>query len=296
MRKILVLIALSVIVVAIPIFSQAPGQAKPSFEVATVKPNTSGDNRVAIRGAPGGRISTSGTSLRMLITFAYRIRDFQLSGGPAWIGTDRWDVEAKAEEGSLPPPTGFPDPNVPDPMALRMQTLLEDRFQLKFHRETKELPVYELTVVKGGAKLKLNEDQSPFLPPERGAPPPPPPQRGATMSRGSMRIGRGNLEAVGVPFSGFVNSLSQQLGRTVINKTDIGQGLYDIKLQWTPEVESGGGPFGPLPAGAGPPPPGDPSGPSIFTAVQEQLGLKLESTKGPVEVIVIDSAQKPAEN
>jgi uncharacterized protein (TIGR03435 family) len=110
-----------------------------------------------------------------------------------------------------------------------------------------------------------------------------------------MRLGRGNLEATAVPFATFVNALSQQLGRTVIDKTEL-KGLYDIKLLWTPDAVQGPGPLGPPPAGAEPPPLADPSGPTVFTAVQEQLGLKLDSTKGPVEVIVIDSVQKPTEN
>lgn len=295
LTKLLLPVGLGVAAIAIPIFSQAPTGAKPSFEVASVKPNTSGDNRIAIMGSPGGRLTVTGASFRMLVTYAFRVRDFQVSGGPNWMTTDRWDVEARAEEGSVPPPTGPPDPNVPDPMALRMQSLLEDRFQLKIHRETKELPVYELTVGKGGSKVKFSEDQTPFRPPERGAPPPPLPQRGGPMPRGSMRLGRGNLEATAVPFATFVNALSQQLGRTVIDKTEL-KGLYDIKLLWTPDAVQGPGPLGPPPAGAEPPPLADPSGPTVFTAVQEQLGLKLDSTKGPVEVIVIDSVQKPTEN
>jgi uncharacterized protein (TIGR03435 family) len=293
LTKTLVLIALGMLVIGIPVFSQAPPGAKPSFEVASIKPNTSGENRVAILGSPGGRITMTGVTLRLIITFAYRVRDFQISGGPNWISSDRWNIEARAEEGSIPPPTGPPDPNVPDPMAVRTQSLLEDRFQLKFHRETKEMPVYELTVAKSGAKVKLSEDQTPFRPFERGAAPPPPPQRGGPMPRGNMRMGRGGLEANGVPFANFVSALSQQLGRTVIDKTGL-KGFYDIKLEWTPELGQGG-PFGPPPGGPEPPPP-DPSGPTIFTAVQEQLGLRLESTKGPVEVLVIDSAQRPTEN
>ena len=291
-QKTLPLISLGVMIVAIPIFSQGPGRAKPSFEVATVKPNASGDNRVAIMRQPGGRFVSTGVSLKMLMGFAYRVRDFQISGGPNWITTDRWNIEGKAEEGSIPPPTGPPDPNVPDPLSLMVQSLIEERFQLKMHRETKELPVYELVAAKGGAKIKLSEDQSPFRPPERGAPPPPPPQRGGPLPRGSMRMGRGDLEANGVPLANFIQTLAQQLGRPVIDKTEL-KGLYDIKLQWTPELGQGPVvPGGPEP----PPPPADVSGASIFTAIQEQLGLRLESTKGPVEVLVIDSVQKPTEN
>jgi uncharacterized protein (TIGR03435 family) len=297
LAKTLLAVALGIVVVAIPILSQAPDGVKPSFEVATVKPNATGDNRIAILGQPGGRFVVTGASLKLLIGFAYRVQDFQISGGPSWINTDRWNIEARAEEGSIPPPKGPPDPNVPDPFQLRVQSLIEDRFQLKTHRETKEFPVYELVVARGGSKMKLSEDQSPFRPPERGAAPPPPPQRGGPMPRGSMRMGRGSLEASGVPLSNFIQALSSQLGRTVIDKTDL-KGLYDIKLQWTPDVGQGAGPFGPGGPGGPepPPPPPDVPGPSIFTAVQEQLGLRLDSTKGPADALVIDSAQKPSEN
>jgi len=271
--------------------SQGAAQTKPSFEVATVKPNASGDNRIAILRQPGGRFVATGVSLKMLMGFAYGVRDFQISGGPGWIATDRWNIEARAEEASIPALEAPFDPTVPNPLLLMVQSLIEDRFQLKMHRETKELPVYELVAAKGGAKLKLSEDQSPIRPPDRGSPPPPPPQRGGPMPRGSMRMGRGDLEANGVPMFNFIQTLSQQLGRPVIDKTEL-KGLYDIKLQWTPEM--GQGPV--APGGPEPPPPPDTSGPSIFTAVQEQLGLRLESAKGPVDVVVIDSIQKPTEN
>jgi uncharacterized protein (TIGR03435 family) len=183
-------------------------------------------------------------------------------------------------------------------MSLMLQSLLEDRFQLKIHRETKELPVYDLAVAKGGPKVKLSEDQSPFRPPERGAAPPPPPQRGGPMPRGSMRMGRGDLEATALPLTSLINALSQQLGRTIVDKTGL-QGLYDIKLQWTPDALPSGPAGSGGPAGIrGPnePPPPDPAGPTIFTAVQEQLGLRLESSKGPVEIIVIDNVERPAAN
>jgi len=241
---------------------------------------------------PGGRFVANGLTFRFLMTHAYRVRDFQIIGGPGWTTSDRWNIEARAEEGAVP----ARDPNAPDPIALRLQSLLEDRFQLKFHRETRELPAYELTIAKGGPKVKLSEDQTPFRPPEKGDPPAPQAIRpGGPMPRGTMRMGRGELEGNGLAFTSFIQMLSQQLGRPVIDKTGL-SGLYDIKLQWTPEMGQRTTPFGPLPAGVEPPPASDPSGPSIFTAVQEQLGLKLESTKGLVEVLVIDSVEKPTEN
>ena len=266
----------------IALFFQQPAGTKPSFEVATIKPSTSGDNRIAILTQPGGRFVATNATLKMLMGTAWRVRDFQISGGPNWAGTDRWNIEAKAEAGSIPPPTFPPEPTVIPPLMLMVQSLIEDRFQLKLHRETKELPVYELVVARGGPKIKPSEDQSP--------PSLVQPQRGGPIPRGNMRMGRGDLEANGVPVSNFILGLSQQLGRTIIDKTGL-KGLYDFKLQWTPEFAQGPVvPGGPEP----PPPPAD--GPSIFTAIQEQLGLRLESTKGPVDVLVIDSVQKPSEN
>src|SRR5262249_7606536 len=139
------LVVLCAMVVVIPVLPQVPAGGRPSFEVASIKPNTSGENRVSILGSPGGLFRATGVPFRMLITSAYRIRDFQLSGGPGWVGSDRWDIEARAPEGAMPP-AFVPDPTRPDPMSLMLQSLLEDRFQLKIHREAKELPVYELTV------------------------------------------------------------------------------------------------------------------------------------------------------
>ncbi len=297
MRSIRSLFLLSFLIpiFAIPVLSQAPGDPKPSFEVASIKPNTSGQMVMSISAPPGGRFVANGLTFRFLMTYAYRVRDFQIIGGPGWTNSDRWNIEARAEEGSVPPRTGPRDPNAPDPIALRLQSLLEDRFQLKFHRETRELPSYELTIAKGGSKVKLSEDQTPFRPPEKGDPQPQLPQPGKPMPHGMMRMGMSDLEANGIEFANFVQMLSQVLRRPVIDKTGL-KGLYDIKLKWTPEMGQGTTPFGPVPAGAAPPPAPDPSGPSIFTAVQEQLGLKLESTKGPAEVLVIDSVQKPDEN
>ena len=163
--------------------SQGAAQTKPSFEVATVKPSASGDNRVAIVGQPGGRIVVTNATFKMVMGMAYRVRDFQISGGPNWIGTDRWNIEAKAEEGSIPRPAGPPDPTVIPPQLLMMQSLLEDRFQLKMHRETKEMQAYDLVVARGGSKLKPSEDQSPPRPPERGTPPP---RRLSMLARGRI--------------------------------------------------------------------------------------------------------------
>jgi uncharacterized protein (TIGR03435 family) len=282
------LILLGIIVIAIPILSQAPGEKRPSFEVATIKASDPGQRGTQIMNQPGGRLVMRGLTVLGMVTQAYNVRNFQVTGAPGWVSNDRWDLEARSEEGSIPPQTGPPDPTKPSPIGLRLQSLLEDRFQMKLHRETKELPIYELSVAKGGPKIKLNDDQTPYKERERGAPPPPPGQRGGQMSRFSMRVGRGSLEAVAMDIDLIAQTLASQLGRPVLNKTGL-KGLYDVKLTWTPDpaLQGPGGPDAP---------PADPSGPSIFTAIQEQLGLKLDSAKGPVELLVIDSVQRPSEN
>jgi uncharacterized protein (TIGR03435 family) len=267
-----------------------------AFEVASIKPSDPANSRFVIGIQPGGRLVVNGATLQALIAYAYAVRNFQIIGGPNWMTTDRWDIEARAEEGTVAPLTGPPDPNRPSPVGIRLQSLLEDRFNLKLHRDTRELPIFELSQAKGGSKLKLSDDQTPLKPPEPG-PGPRAPQAGAPMPRGSMSmmIGGGELEARAMAVTNLASSLAQIVGRTVIDKTEL-TGLYDFKLKWTPEV--GQTIVGP----AGPPPPGvllppvDPSGPSLVTALQDQLGLKLDSTKGPVQVLVIEAVQKPTEN
>ena len=164
-------------------------------------------------------------------------------------------------------------------LQLRLQSLLEDRFALKAHLETKEMPVYELIVAKNGPRLPAAAPQT------------------DGKSRGMMRMGRGELTGTAVKMDGLMMALGDVTGRTVLDKSGL-KGEYDFKLQWTPEP----GQMNSMapPAGAQPPPSAAPvsetTGPSLTTAVQEQLGLKLESTKGPVEVIVVDHVEKPSAN
>jgi uncharacterized protein (TIGR03435 family) len=268
------------IVFALSIALAAHAQSsRPQFEVASIKP--AAPNSLGQLGrAPGGRLTATNVPLVLLIQNAYRVRSFQVLGGPSWMATERWDIEARPEEGSVTPP-GPQDPNVPDLFSLRLQSLLEDRFKLQIHHETRELPVFELTVAKSGLKAKLADDQTPFRAGD---------QRGGI----SLMIGGGELRAMAVPFPNFVAALSGIVGRTVVDKTNL-KGLYDITLKWMPDVGQVVGPSGPLPPGVQLPRP-DPSAPSLVTALQEQLGLKLEGSKGPVEVLVIDSVSKPTEN
>jgi bla regulator protein blaR1 len=247
--------------------AQTPAPPK-QFDFATIKPNSSSDHRVLLSLPPGGRFISTGTTLKMLMTEAYNVRDFQIFGGPGWLNTDRWDIAAKADD-------------VADRISIEqfrpmLRALIEDRFQLRVRREMKELPAYILSVGKGELKLHANS----------GEPGP------------MLRMGRGELTGKKVQMPMILQALSQQLGRPVIDKTGL-TGEYDFALQWTPEPGQGGFPGGPPggPPGAGPePPPPGADGPSIFTAIQEQLGLRLDSQKAPVETIVIDGVEKPSEN
>jgi uncharacterized protein (TIGR03435 family) len=154
----------------IPTPSQVPGTAKPSFEVATIKRNTAvlGGSRQGEQ--PGGRFSASRVTLRSLIGFAHYPGGGNVLSGPSWMDSDLWDAEAKAADGSVQPRPRLIDLNAPaGTIQLMVQSLLEDRFQLKLHSETRELPVYELIFAKGGPKAKLAEDQSPPMLPEPGA-------------------------------------------------------------------------------------------------------------------------------
>lgn len=232
----------------------ASASSQQAFEVASIKPNASGDNRIMIRMAPGGRFTATGITLKQLIAQAYGVRDSQVSGGPGWISADRFDIQAKG-------PDGMPDRVPPEVLRPMLRALVEERFQLETHKETKEMPVYALVPGKGGAKLTPS----------------------AAEGQPQMRMGRGQVSGKKVPMAMLAQQLAIVLGRNVIDKTGM-KGDFDFTLEWTPEPGQGG------------PPPADSSGPTIFTAVQEQLGLKLEADKGPVDIIVIDSVSKPTEN
>jgi uncharacterized protein (TIGR03435 family) len=257
----------------------SPGFAQLTFEVASIKPSSPDTQGGFIQFMPGGGLKMSGIPLRGMITFAYDVRDFQVSGAPGWAVTEGFDVTARAERSV---PDGPDDPakmtdeqqkTMRDQVAERLRALLADRFQLVVHKETKEQPIYALVVSKNGAKL--NEVKA-----VQGA-------------RQGMRMGRGRLEAFAAPLEMLVATLSSVTGRPVVDKTGLA-GKYDFVLEWTPDAGAdaraqgfGDGVNEPAPA---------PGGPTIFTALQEQLGLRLESHKGPVPNIVIDRAEKPSEN
>jgi uncharacterized protein (TIGR03435 family) len=265
---------------------------KASFEVASIRPAPAGTRpRQAVE--PGGRYIATAVPLTFVINFAYRGQSLDGSKAPAWASSDLWDIQAKAPDGALPA-TRTLSLTDPDPMAAFVQALLEDRFQLKMHRETRDVPVYELTIAKGGLKIKRSEDQStPLVPPPGGSPPPP-----GTAPRGGTVMGPGLVAGTSIAFPDLVVILGQVLQRKVIDKTEL-TGRYDFRLEWTPDAFSntGVGPFGRGgPLAPSPQPATDVPGVSILTIVEDQLGLKVNAARAPVEFTVIDSVQKPSEN
>src|SRR6185312_9945120 len=249
---------------------------KPAFEAASIKPNTSGQDGGSI-GPRGDRLVATNVPLNSLLSFAYApgngvLLKGQIAGAPDWAGVDRFDIQAK-----LPGDA----PSVPiSQMRLALQALLAERFQLKVHREDRILPVYNLVVIKRGPTLSA--DQTPPAPSfiqfsSSGAPLPP-------LPRGAMRIIAGGsgttLEGSAIPVAKLVTLLQGQSDRIIFDKTGF-TGLFDLHLEFT------------QPAAASQT--SESSAPSLFTAIQD-IGLKLESAKAPIEVFVIDSVHRPSGN
>jgi bla regulator protein BlaR1 len=247
-----------------------------SFEVASIKPSDPGGRNTFVNITPGGGFRATNVNVRFLVRVAYHMQNFQISGGPGWLNSDRYDIEAKSSGGGEVDIRKLSEAQRDEfekRIQLKVQTLLAERFNLAIHRESKEMPIYELVVAKGGPKL------TPAAADDGKGP------------RG-MRIRPGAFEGMGATLPMLAQTLSDATSRKVIDKTSI-TGNYDFKLDWTPEP----GQMAPPPGVENETlPPPDPSGPSIFTAVQEQLGLRLESTKGSVEVLVIDRVEKPSAN
>ncbi|HJT87554.1 MAG TPA: TIGR03435 family protein, partial [Bryobacteraceae bacterium] len=250
----------------------------PSFEVASIKPNNSGTSMVRIRPSGSGRFTAENVPLQALITMAYRLKDFQISGAPGWIRSERYDISAKAEK----------NPGR-DTMMDMLQTLLEDRFQLKSHKESKEMAVYALVVSKVG---KLQASTGECGPPPSTPPPLPESGKRPAPPCGGVFTFPGGVSGNHMQIGAFADLLSRLTRRVVLDKTGL-TGTYDFDLTYTPDP---GQFLLPPPPGAPPLPNIDPNGPSLFTALQEQLGLKLQPQKGPVEMMVIDHIEHPSEN
>jgi uncharacterized protein (TIGR03435 family) len=292
----------------------AYSQAAPTFEVAVIRPaEPPGPNRrimFGISGGPGSkdptRVTAESVSMSELLARAYDVKGYQISG-PGWMETERFSVSAKVPEGATK-----------EQYLLMLQNLLAERFKMAAHREQKEMAVLELQVTKGGHKLKESTDAPPPTAPDAPLPlpgprrmqldsegyPVPPPGRNVMM----FINGRGRYQAVQQPIGNLVSMISNQLGKPVIDATGL-NGKYDFTLSFAmnigmapagmlvgpppPPSPGGGGGGGPELAGG---PDGD-SGPSLQGALQQQLGLKLESKKGMVDIVVIEHLEKvPTEN
>jgi uncharacterized protein (TIGR03435 family) len=251
------------------------GQPSLEFEVASVRPAASNTVGSTIQGLPGGRLNIRNMSLKEIIVVAWRIQPFQVAGAPAWLDSAHYDISAKSGDGA----------NQSD-LTLMLRALLVDRFHLKFHRETKELPIYSLVIAKKhgelGPGLTESTDRDCTTDPS---------SRSVVEARklfglqcGEMAAYGGQIRAVSIPLDRLTPRLSRLMDREVVNKTGL-TANFNIHLEWTPE----------RPQGDALSPP-EVEGPSIFTAIQDQLGLKLESQKGPVDILVVDHVEKPSAN
>lgn len=259
------------LLLALVLATHSQGQAPPAataaphaeFEVASVKLV---DHPVPPHGVSliikHGTLTMDAAALRQIIGLAYGMQRVRVEGGPDWLDRDRYDIIAKA---------GNPEATREEIKEM-LQALLSERFKLTFHRETRQRPVYTLAVAKGGSKLPEAKKEE---------------KSGVTAG---AEAGRLQLTLQKQPMAGLANTLANMLGNPVLDQTGL-TGMYDFKLDYAPDLPT-------RPDGKPPMLNGVPaeSGPSIFTALQEQLGLRLEEKKGPVEVMVVDHADHATEN
>jgi uncharacterized protein (TIGR03435 family) len=269
--------------------ARPPAQdVRSQFEVASIKPNKSGDFRRNIGPGPGG-FSALNVTLREMLPMAYGIPQalagISIVGGPAWADTERFDIDARTVGDRQPA----------ERIGQMLRALLEDRFQLKAHKETRELPIYALVVAEPdrsfGPRFKAAayDCAARYAALARKATPEPlpaPDAKGRRACSGQFRPG--SIFSTGFDMDWLASNLAPFVSRVVVNRTGLSGG-FDFDLEWTPDQRSIARPD--LPELSI-----DPNGPSIFTALREQLGLKLESGRGPVDVVVIDSVEHPTPN
>ncbi len=237
------------------------------FDVASVKPSAPGGRGGLIRQMPGGQTyHAEGAPLRLLMTVAYTVTDRQISGGPSWMSTDRFDIEAKAAR-----------PRTSDELHVMLQHLLEERFHLKLRREAREETVWAMVVDKGGPKMPVHDPGDLDHPP-----------MGLQAVRGSDGGICGGLTGHNVTMDYLAFTLSRNMDRGVIDKTGL-PARYDVDLQFLPDIARTAAPDGGGPAIS-------PDCADIFSALPKQLGLRLESAKGPVPFLVVEHAEKPTGN
>lgn len=252
--------------VALPLCAQgtAPATTPLAYDVIAIKPHKSSDGSWSTN-TRANAYSATNVNLKMLIQYAYNLpTDDLISGLPGSANSASFDIQAKMDEDVMATLNKLPQKEQTAQRRAMMQALLADRFQLKVHHETRDLPIYSLAIAKGGSKLKPADPNDP--------------------QAGSSSSGDGRYTARAAPLSSFVSVLSSTLSRQVVDNTAL-SGNYDITLRWSSDEV----------AGAQKDPTAN-TAPSLFTALHEQLGLKLESTKGPVDTIVVDQVAQPSEN
>jgi uncharacterized protein (TIGR03435 family) len=258
------LAALALAASGIPAQLPVPRPKFDAFEVATIKPvdhDPKSGRYITMQG--NNRFVEKDYTLKLLIAAAYNLNSKTISGGPGWIESDHYDIAAVTP--------GEVRPTRDEQMSM-LRSLLADRFKLTFHREQKEFSIYELEVAKGGPKLKPST-----------APPDDPPQLISTVYPQRMV-----LPARNVTMSDLTSLMQRaMLDRPVVDKTGL-TGKYDFDLEWAPDETQFGGEV--------PTAPTDAPSPPLFTAIQQQLGLRLEATRGPIEALVVDTAERPSAN
>jgi uncharacterized protein (TIGR03435 family) len=257
------------------------------FDVASIKRNRDGGPVAGLRRFPGGRFEATNIQLSTLISFAYQLQPFELDGGPSWLMDDRWDILAKID--GDPPPVL---PGTADAMAIATRALLADRFKLALRRETREIQVYQLVRASDGRPGKgLRPSTVDCLAIQRagdeaakGGPPAPNPNTPDRLVCG-MRISVGRIQFGGRPMTMLTDALTAITQRRVVDRTGL-TGTWEFDISFTPPAP---------PPGREVPPP-DPDTASLFTVLQEQLGLKLESARLPMPVMVVDRVEPPVED
>jgi uncharacterized protein (TIGR03435 family) len=262
--------------------AQTPAGQKPTFEAASIKQNRSSGPSLLLYSS--GRVTATNLPLRLFIRNAFRLQPTQLIGGPDWLDDEHYDIVANSSVRMTA-----------DTMRQMEQSLLADRFKLVAHTESRDLPVYALVLVRSDGKLgphmSLTHNDCDAGRAPAAAPNNSPPICDWTRNRADLSAPDRYVSG-GITMATFAEALSLSLDRKVIDHTGL-TGRYDFDLSFTPDFISSA-PVQ-LPPGVAPPPP-NPDLESLYVALQEQLGLRLESTHGPVEVLVIDSVSKPSEN
>jgi uncharacterized protein (TIGR03435 family) len=261
----------------LPVLGQSGATSVPAFDAVSIKPHDPNAQNIRIQVAPT-RYSAQNVSLKWLITTAYDLKsEDQVLGVSGPVGSARFDIEAKMDEETAEVFKKLPRKEADEKRRLMLQGMLADRFNLKVHRETKDLPMYALVIAKGGSKLKEADPNDTYPNGVKGP--------DGVGSSGMMMMRGESLTGQGITIDALASTLTRQVHRIVQDRTEL-KGKYDLTLQWSPDEI----------ADSAKDATGENAKPSLFTALQEQLGLRLDSIKGPVDTIAVDHVEMPSEN